>query len=87
VDPNALAVLMQELLETDDILVDDNFFDMGGTSVLALRLLLELDKRYGRTLSLLDVMHNPTPQGLARKLDESPQPAGADPAATAGSAE
>jgi acyl carrier protein len=83
--PTAVAELMQELLHTDEIAVDDNFFDMGGSSVLALRLLLELDKRYGRTLSLLDVMHNPTPQALAGRLTEveperAREPKAADPA-------
>ncbi|HEV2885640.1 MAG TPA: acyl carrier protein [Jatrophihabitans sp.] len=81
--PTDVTELMRELLGTDEIAVDDNFFDMGGSSVMALRLLLEMDKRYGVTLSLLDVMHNPTPQGLARRLSDvrseasgAPQPGG-----------
>jgi acyl carrier protein len=78
--PTDVAQLMDELLHTDDFASDDNFFDLGGTSVLALRLLLELDKRYGVRLSLLDVMYNPTPEGLAGKLAE----ARAGSAATAG---
>jgi hypothetical protein len=40
--------------------------------VLALRLLLELDKRWGVTLSLIDVLHNPTAAGLARCMAEAP---------------
>jgi len=75
VHPSDVAMLFEELLETDDIAVDDNFFDMGGSSVLALRLLLELDKRCGVTLSLIDVLHNPTPQALAGKLAEAAGPA------------
>lgn len=69
--PTELASLIEELLEVDDFEVDDNFFDLGGTSVLALRLLLELDKRYGVTLSLIDVVQHPTPAGLAGRLAES----------------
>lgn len=68
--PTDVAELMNELLETDDIAVDDNFFDMGGSSVLALRLLLELAERHGVTLSLIDVMHHPTPEGLAGRAAE-----------------
>ncbi len=86
-DPNDVAVLMGELLETDDIAVDDNFFDMGGSSVLALRLLLEVGKRYGVTLSLLDVMRNPTPEGLAHRLTEAARAGSADPAVSTGSPE
>jgi acyl carrier protein len=86
VDPNDVAVLVRELLETDDIAVDDNFFDMGGSSVLALRLVLQMQKRYGVTLSLLDVMRNPTPEGLAGRLTEAAQAQSGAPA-TAGSPE
>jgi|GEM_PF-1483968 len=80
--PTAVAELMDELLQTDEVAEDDNFFDLGGTSVLALRLLLELDKRYGVRLSLLDVMYNPTPEGLAAKLTQA-----RDRAATVAAAE
>ncbi|MBV9824008.1 MAG: acyl carrier protein [Actinobacteria bacterium] len=68
--PTDVAELMNELLETDDIAVDDNFFDMGGSSVLALRLLLELTRRHGVSLSLIDVMHHPTAEGLAQRGTE-----------------
>lgn len=80
--PTDVAQLMDELLQTGDFALDDNFFDLGGTSVLALRLLLELDKRYGVRLSLLDVMYNPTPEGLAGKLAEASTAAGAQHPAT-----
>jgi acyl carrier protein len=51
--PTELRQLFEELLEVDDVTVEDNFFDLGGSSVLALRLLLEIDKRWGITLSLI----------------------------------
>jgi acyl carrier protein len=86
-NPTDVAMLVQELLKTDDIAVDDNFFDMGGSSVLALRLLLEMEKRYGVTLSLLDVMRYPTPEGLAHRLAEARPAERVDPAVRAGSPE
>ncbi|HJQ01702.1 MAG TPA: phosphopantetheine-binding protein [Jatrophihabitans sp.] len=69
--PTELQQLFEELLEVDDVRLDDNFFDLGGSSVLALRLLLEIDKRWGITLSLIDVLHNPTAESLARCLAEA----------------
>jgi acyl carrier protein len=74
-NPAELKQLFEELLEVDDVAPDDNFFDLGGSSVLALRLLLEIDKRWGVTLSLIDVLHNPTTESLARCLAEA-QPSG-----------
>ena len=57
--PDELRQLFSELLEVDDLTTEDNFFDLGGSSVLALRLLLEVDKRWGVTLSLIDVLQQP----------------------------
>ena len=67
-----LRQLFEELLEVDDVTTEDNFFDLGGSSVLALRLLLEVEKRWGVTLSLIDVLHNPTAASLARFVAETP---------------
>ncbi|HET6208845.1 MAG TPA: phosphopantetheine-binding protein [Jatrophihabitans sp.] len=66
-----LRQLFSELLEVDDLTSEDNFFDLGGSSVLALRLLLELDKRSGVTLSLIDVLRNPTAESLARCMAQA----------------
>ena len=70
--PAEVRQLFEELLEVDDVTTEDNFFDLGGSSVLALRLLLEVDKRWGVTLSLIDVLRNPTAASLARCLAEAP---------------
>lgn len=70
--PAELRDLFAELLEVDDLTTEDNFFDLGGSSVLALRLLLEVEKRWGVTLSLIDVLQNPTAASLARCAAEAP---------------
>jgi hypothetical protein len=59
-----MAELFARLLETD-IEPEDNFFDMGGTSVLALRLLAEIERTWGTALDLIDVVEHPTPELLA----------------------
>lgn len=70
--PAELRQLFADLLEDDELTTEDNFFDLGGNSVLALRLLLEVDKRWGVTLSLIDVLEHPTAASLARCLAEAP---------------
>jgi acyl carrier protein len=73
--PTELRQLFEELLDVDDVALDDNFFDLGGSSVLALRLLLVIEKRWGITLSLIDVLQHPTAESLARCLADA-QPSG-----------
>ena len=50
--------------------IDDNFFDVGGTSVLAVRLHRELAKRFGREFPLVSVFEYPSIRTLAAFLDE-----------------
>ncbi|MFG2957735.1 phosphopantetheine-binding protein [Streptomyces sp. NPDC048291] len=66
--PHQVAHLFGEIVEADDIAVDDNFFDVGGNSVLALQLIAGLTERSGLSLRLIDVVREPTPEGLARTL-------------------
>lgn len=63
--PEDMASLFAELLETDGIETGDDFFDMGGTSILVLRLLAEVEQRWGTALELIDVVQHPTPELLA----------------------
>lgn len=46
----------------------DNFFDLGGQSVLALRLQKSLKKEFSVPVKLVDIFRNPTPGGLAVAL-------------------
>lgn len=60
--------LFEEILEIDDILVEDNFFDVGGNSILALTLLAEIEKRWGVALALIDVIRAPTSGEVAELI-------------------
>lgn len=63
--PDEIAVLMGEIVETDDVGVDDDFFHRGGTSWGALALMMRLEERSGMPITLLDVLHSRTPGNLA----------------------
>lgn len=66
--PSQVADLFGEIVDVDDIAIDDNFFEVGGNSILALGLIATLHERSGVVLQLIDVVEAPTPQSLAREL-------------------
>ena len=71
----ALAALWQELLGLERVGLDDNFFDLGGHSLLLLQAhnrLAELGGA-GAALALVDLYAYPTLRALAQRID---QPAG-----------
>ncbi|GGY18423.1 type I polyketide synthase [Paludibacterium paludis] len=78
-----MAALWQDLLFIDDIGLDDDFFALGGNSILALRLCQEARSR-GWTLTPAEVFQSRTVAALCRHLDDAaaaaphPAPARAD---------
>ena len=67
-----------ELLHVDSVAREQNFFDMGGTSLLAIVCRERLRQRTGRELSLADMFTFPTVRALAWHLS-GPAPS-SDPA-------
>ena len=65
-DETAAKVLSicRELLKSDHFGFDDNFFDWGGHSLLAMILVLELESRLGLKVSLEKVFSGPTVREL-----------------------
>ncbi len=54
-----LASLWMKLLQVDRVALDDRFFDLGGDSMLALAMILEVDRELGIALDGLEVLHEP----------------------------
>ncbi|MGK7932301.1 MAG: condensation domain-containing protein [Microcystaceae cyanobacterium] len=63
-----LVALWEEILGIKPIGITDNFFSVGGHSVLALRLFAEIEKKYGKNLGLATLFLAPTIEGLANLL-------------------
>ena len=66
-----LATIWQELLGVETIGVHDNFFDIGGRSLLAVRLFARIDKDRGRKLPLATLYKAPTIAELATIIDSA----------------
>lgn len=67
-DPEVVASIRElwcRLLGVNDVGLDQNFFEVGGHSLLAVRVQIELKQLFAREVSLVDVFRLPTIRGLA----------------------
>ena len=62
-----LLQIWKNLLKIDNIDVNDNFFDIGGDSILAINMQIEALK-YGLELEYADIFNYPTVRQLSQKL-------------------
>jgi amino acid adenylation domain-containing protein len=66
-----LSTVWQELLRTEEpIGVDESFFDLGGDSLLVVKLLAEIEHRLRRRIPLRDFIEDPTIRRVASLLTE-----------------
>jgi len=63
-----LSRIWQELLGVEAVSPDQNFFDLGGDSSLAVRMFSEIEKTFGVKLPLATLYEAPTVEELARVL-------------------
>jgi amino acid adenylation domain-containing protein len=63
-----LAAIWEEILDVRPVGVYDNFFALGGHSLIAVRLLAQIQQRLGATLALVTLFQEPTVAGLAAAL-------------------
>ncbi|MCH5318797.1 MAG: amino acid adenylation domain-containing protein [Paramuribaculum sp.] len=61
------AGIFAGILDLDKVGATDNFFDLGGTSLVVTRVIIEADKA-GLHIAYGDVFANPTPRKLARLI-------------------
>lgn len=63
--------ILQELISIKPIGIKDNFFDIGGNSLLATQLLTKIGELYDIRLSLNSVYNNPTVEELSKLINLS----------------
>ncbi|MFB7656312.1 MULTISPECIES: amino acid adenylation domain-containing protein [unclassified Streptomyces] len=64
----ALTRLFGEVLDVSGAGPDDAFFDLGGTSLLAVRLVARIREEFGTELTIGSLFEAPTPTALAARL-------------------
>jgi amino acid adenylation domain-containing protein/thioester reductase-like protein len=64
-----LAALCAESLGLDRIGIRDNFFDLGGTSLQATRLVFQVREAFGVQVLLRSLFEDPTVEGLAAAIE------------------
>ncbi|GLX34125.1 non-ribosomal peptide synthetase [Streptomyces roseochromogenus] len=66
----ALCEMLAELLNLPAVGIHDSLFDLGGTSLTAMRLTVRIEQRYGVGIPLSQFIAAPTAAGLAARLRE-----------------
>ena len=69
-----LASLWGQLLQQESIGIHDSFFELGGNSLLAVRLMDLIEQQFEQSLPLSSLLLNPTIAGLVSALNPNNQP-------------
>jgi FkbH-like protein len=66
-----LLRIWEDVLATDGLGVDDDYFELGGTSLLSVKLFAEIERRFGTQLRLTAILEAPTVRSLAQLIAPS----------------
>ncbi|MDB5771574.1 MAG: amino acid adenylation domain protein [Burkholderia sp.] len=66
-----LVEIWEEVLEVAPIGVHDDFFDLGGDSLLAVTLVVQIERKFRKSLPVATLFRNPTIEKLAHGLHDS----------------
>ena len=58
-----------------EVAADDDYFELGGDSLMAVGLFTEIERHFGKALPLSSLFNSPTPSKLAMLIDEGGSPA------------
>ncbi|MDT0543515.1 non-ribosomal peptide synthetase [Streptomyces lonegramiae] len=64
----ALAEILADLLHLPEVGIHDSMFDLGGTSLTAMRLIATLEQRFGTVIPLSEFIAAPTVAAMATRL-------------------
>jgi amino acid adenylation domain-containing protein len=65
----ALVEIWQDVLEVDHLGIQDNFFDLGGHSLLGTQIFSRIQRNFSVALPLRHLFETPTVAGVAEKLE------------------
>jgi acyl carrier protein len=67
-----LRALFAEVLNRPTVTDGDSFFDLGGQSLLAIRLWGRIRSTFGRAVEMSDIFDHPTVEGLQARIHQAP---------------
>jgi acyl-coenzyme A synthetase/AMP-(fatty) acid ligase/acyl carrier protein len=66
-----LADIWSEVLRLDPIGIDDNFFEIGGHSLLAVKVIARVRKEFGVEVAMRSLFEEPTIAGFSRAIEKA----------------
>lgn len=66
-----LAKLFGKVLDTSNVSVNDNFFEIGGDSLSAIKLCIQIQTEFNVRLSVKDILENPVLKNLSDVIEKS----------------
>jgi len=66
-----LVCIWEDLLNTRPVGIHDNFFEIGGHSLLAVQLMAKIQQEWGLELPVSSLMHSPTIEALAHIIQNN----------------
>ncbi|MET8677150.1 non-ribosomal peptide synthetase [Streptomyces sp. NPDC004647] len=78
-----IAVIIGRLLDVPSFGHEENFFEGGGQSMLAIRLLTQVGRRFGVNMTLAEFFEDPTARGIARYIRQRTEVAATETSAFA----
>jgi len=66
-----LAGIFEEVLKLDRVGIYDNFFEIGGHSLLAAQVILRARSKFGVEIGVRSIFEEPAVEGLARRIEEA----------------
>lgn len=70
-EEETLVAIWKEVLETDDVSTTDDFFSLGGNSLIATQIISRIDDEFGVEMSFQDLFDVATIKELAVKVEEA----------------
>ncbi|KUM99129.1 phosphopantetheine-containing protein [Streptomyces yokosukanensis] len=63
-----VAAIYRRVLDTDAVQAESDFFDLGGDSLLATRVISAIARDLGPELTITDFLKSPTPRSVAELI-------------------
>jgi acyl carrier protein len=67
-NPDHIVRIFRRVLDTPEVTASSDFFELGGDSLLATRVLSAIARDFGTELSYEDFVDDPSPDGLFAKV-------------------